>query len=460
MTDGMGKAMSTELVLSENSSLSQAEIDQRFSSILGVTDYQIYTDPTATYIDHIDCWAKLLDVDKVLIRRVPSTHPQFNAIEQSVTQWQSQISSYGTPYRIFRVDTPNNEPYTNSFIMNGRIYVPQTGSVNDLPALAVYQSAMPGFLISGYSFNSYISTDALHCRVNTIFDSEMIAIRHQPLDLLTAHTEYTLTVEIDHHHPLDPISSFIAWSTSSSGPWQQSQLTPEGGGIYSTNTISPALNQELYYWIQAADSSGRVTKLPLCAGLDPFVVSITNPNPSLPAWSPVSYANPPATVHVQLSLFGSPAQEGDLLGAFVNGECRGTALISSDRNSEATIQVQLAQNGEVVSFSMFSTSDGTIYDSVQELNLNFGEILGEAEPLQIGFTLDKPQISISNSSSDILLSWSPISGADQYNIQASSRADGDFETIATTSASSYLFSPVSPMQFFRVIAIKAIETKN
>lgn len=460
MTDGMGKAMSTELVLSENSSLSQAEIDQRFSSILGVTDYQIYTDPTATYIDHIDCWAKLLDVDKVLIRRVPSTHPQFNAIEQSVTQWQSQISSYGTPYRIFRVDTPNNEPYTNSFIMNGRIYVPQTGSVNDLPALAVYQSAMPGFLISGYSFNSYISTDALHCRVNTIFDSEMIAIRHQPLDLLTAHTEYTLTVEIDHHHPLDPISSFIAWSTSSSGPWQQSQLTPEGGGIYSTNTISPALNQELYYWIQAADSSGRVTKLPLCAGLDPFVVSITNPNPSLPAWSPVSYANPPATVHVQLSLFGSPAQEGDLLGAFVNGECRGTALISSDRNSEATIQVQLAQNGEVVSFSMFSTSDGTIYDSVQELNLNFGEILGETEPLQIGFTLDKPQISISNSSSDILLSWSPISGADQYNIQASSRADGDFETIATTSASSYLFSPVSPMQFFRVIAIKAIETKN
>ncbi|HOA29511.1 MAG TPA: agmatine deiminase family protein, partial [Candidatus Cloacimonadota bacterium] len=90
MTDGMGKAMSTELVLSENSSLSQAEIDQRFSSILGVTDYQIYTDPTATYIDHIDCWAKLLDVDKVLIRRVPSTHPQFNAIEQSVTQWKAR----------------------------------------------------------------------------------------------------------------------------------------------------------------------------------------------------------------------------------------------------------------------------------------------------------------------------------------------------------------------------------
>jgi agmatine/peptidylarginine deiminase len=75
MTDGMGKAMSTELVLSENISLSQTQINQRFSDFLGVSEYQIYTDPTNTYIDHIDCWAKLLDVDKVIIRRVPTGHP-------------------------------------------------------------------------------------------------------------------------------------------------------------------------------------------------------------------------------------------------------------------------------------------------------------------------------------------------------------------------------------------------
>ncbi|MCD8479013.1 MAG: agmatine deiminase family protein [Candidatus Cloacimonetes bacterium] len=97
MTDGMGKAMSTELVLSENSTLSQAQINQRFSNYLGVTDYQIYTDPTNTYIDHIDCWAKILDVDKVIIRRVPSSHAQYAAIENSVAQWQAKTSSYDTP---------------------------------------------------------------------------------------------------------------------------------------------------------------------------------------------------------------------------------------------------------------------------------------------------------------------------------------------------------------------------
>ena len=109
---------------------------------------------------------------------------------------------------------------------------------------------------------------------------------------------------------------------------------------------------------------------------------------------------------------------------------------------------------------MFSTLDGTIYDSVQELSLSFGEILGETEPLQIGFTLDKPQLSINHSSSGILLSWNPVSGAEQYIIQASNRADDGFETIATTESPSYLCSPVSSMRFFRVISLKDTPTKN
>ena len=281
MTDGRGTAMSTDLVLTENSHLSLPEINQRFEDVLGISDYQIYTDPTGTYIDHIDCWAKLLDVDKVLIRRVPTGHSQYQAIETSVSQWQSKISPYGKPYRIYRVDTPNNEPYTNSFIMNGKIHIPLMGTANDAAALAIYEEAMPGFEILGYSYMSYQSTDALHCRVSTIFDNQMIAIRHtMPEDYLGA-DYYNLSFEIDHAHELDHSSSRLYWRASPDEYWQQSFLISAGGNAYYS---SISVDQEQYsisYWISAEDSSGRSVTLPLSGALDPFDLPIRMKEPQL-----------------------------------------------------------------------------------------------------------------------------------------------------------------------------------
>ncbi|MCB5252968.1 MAG: C25 family cysteine peptidase [Candidatus Cloacimonadaceae bacterium] len=457
MADGMGKAMSTELVLSENSSLTESQINQRFSDVLGITEYQIYTDPTNTYIDHIDCWAKLLDVDKVLIRRVPPSHAQYSAIEQSVAQWQAKSSSYGTPYRIFRVDTPNNEPYSNSFIMNGNIYVPQMSTSNDAAALAVYRTAMPGYTVRGYTHSSYQSTDALHCRVNTVFDDQMIAVRHTPLNDLTAYQEYSFTVQIDHSNALDSEASFIAWSTSSSGPWQQSSLSHEGANSYSTSITSGAYLQSIYYWIQASDITGRVTTLPLCGGLDPFVAQVSSPNPDLPNWIPQSYPNPAATIHAQISFFGNPAQENDLVGAFVNGECRGTGLVFNDRNSFVSMQVHLAQSGETVKFKIYSRADDQGYDADLMLNPDFGEVIGSDLPIELIFSLNKPTVSISQSGSHLLLSWPAVSNAEFYRILAADSPDGVFSLFLQSAATSLQINPDAARRFYKVVAVKGEE---
>jgi agmatine/peptidylarginine deiminase len=103
MTDGCGKMMSTTLVLDENDgdpntgggnvteySYTQAEIENLVENYLGVSEYQFYQDPNGTYIDHIDCWAKLLDVDKVMIRSVPTSHAQYAAIEASVASGRAK----------------------------------------------------------------------------------------------------------------------------------------------------------------------------------------------------------------------------------------------------------------------------------------------------------------------------------------------------------------------------------
>ncbi len=274
MTDGYGMAASTNLVVSENSSLSTAQIEARMHNYLGITDYQLYQDPNNTYIDHIDCWAKLLDVDKVLIRSVPQTHAQYNQIESVVADFASKTSSWGTPYRIYRVYTPNNEPYTNAFILNKKIFVPQKGTTNDSAALQVYSDAMPGYSVFGYTYSNFESTDAIHCRVNTIPDEYMIHIRHTPVSDIPSNQDIALSMMIQNHFNLDQNHTYVSWKHSSVSSWQQTSLQQIGGREWSVSIPVPEFGDTLFYAINATDDSGRTTTLPLSGIGDPFIIVV------------------------------------------------------------------------------------------------------------------------------------------------------------------------------------------
>ncbi len=270
MTDGKGKAMSTSLVLEENSGLTQAQINQQMQNYLGISDYRLFDDPNNTYIDHIDCWAKLVDVDKVIIRRVPTSHAQFAAIEAVATQWSSQLSSYGTPYRVYRVDTPNDEPYSNAYINGKRIYVPQMGTSGDAAALEVYHSAMPGYQVTGYTHTNFESTDAIHCRVNTIFDSQMISLSHTPITEWVSHASINLPVEIRHSNPILQDSTYVAYKIGRNGSWFSLPLSHISGYNYASLVPEASFGDTLFYMVNAYDTTGRSTTMPLCGRMDPF----------------------------------------------------------------------------------------------------------------------------------------------------------------------------------------------
>ena len=179
MTDGMGISASSTLIFEENPSQTQNQIRNKIEDYLGVSDYHVIDDPNNTYIDHIDCWSKFLDMDKILIRSVPSSHAQYDEIEEVVDYFYVQTTSYNTPYEIYRVYTPQNQPYTNSIILNNKVLVPITGSSWDDDAIEIYEEAMPGYEIVGFT-GSWESTDALHCRAKGIAEREMIYITHIP----------------------------------------------------------------------------------------------------------------------------------------------------------------------------------------------------------------------------------------------------------------------------------------
>ncbi len=281
MTDGMGISASSNLVFSENE-ISEEEIYLLMEDYYGINTYHVVDDPNNTYIDHIDCWGKYLSRTKVLIREVPNTHPQYDEIEQIANYFSTSLNNWGEPWELYRVWTPTNQPYTNSLILNEKVLVPITGGSWDDDALAIYQTALPGYEVLGFS-GSWESTDALHCRIKGIPDLQMLQIFHDPLNNGIDPDEYGYKVEII----LDDLSEAgiindsvkVFWKTLGSELWQNEQLWSSDIPEEPNNWFGwiPALvdSSLIQYYIQGADSSGRIEKDPI-AGWHTFFAHPTD----------------------------------------------------------------------------------------------------------------------------------------------------------------------------------------
>ena len=202
MCDGYGMAASTDLVWEDNTSLTHAQIETKMQDYLGINTYHVTLDPLDEYIKHIDCWGKYLDVDKVMITQVPVSDYRYADYEAVASYFSGQDCSWGYPYEVIRVQAATYNandinPYTNSLILNNKVFVPQTGSSLDDDALAVYEAAMPGYEIFGIYSNSWINSDALHCRTHGVADSGMLYLKHYPVyGDLDFQTEYTIEADV------------------------------------------------------------------------------------------------------------------------------------------------------------------------------------------------------------------------------------------------------------------------
>ena len=188
MTDGFGISAAAHIAYTENDECNTnnqssiplppcSYVDNIMDDYYGIDTFHVVADPNDEYIDHIDCWGKFLSSTKVLIRSVPTSHDQYSMIEQVAQYFESQVNSEGIPWEVFRVYTPSDQPYTNSLILNNKVFVPIMNSSWDDDAIEVYQEALPNHEILGFTSSggsSWQSTDALHCRVKGIPDINYI----------------------------------------------------------------------------------------------------------------------------------------------------------------------------------------------------------------------------------------------------------------------------------------------
>ena len=286
MQDGRGTAFSDDLVVSENSN-NKTNVEKQMKSYTGTDRYVITIDPQGDYIAHIDCWAKIVAPDKIIVARLPKSNSRYSYYEQVAEELGNLKCAYGYNYKIYRIDEPGGStvaPYTNSLIANNHVYLPLGENFTyNQNALNVYKEALPGYEVHGIEgftgSNSFLNTDALHCRTHEVPDKDMLFIDSRDVlhGTVEYKTEYLVKANIVSYSNSTLLEENVNLYYSINGDEYQkvnmSKYKETTNYTYTFTNLSSG--DDVKYYISAKDSSNKVAVDPSCGSLDPhhFVVS-------------------------------------------------------------------------------------------------------------------------------------------------------------------------------------------
>ena len=308
MTDGLGTAFSTEQMISENLDLMDEETFlDLIENYCGIDNYHIVNNTEDYGIQHIDCAAKLIDEETVLIKQLPVWHPENDRIEDLVEYFESIINCFGRPYKIHRIycgsyNGTEVAAYTNSLILNQKVLVPLFDIDSDSQAILTYQEIMPGYEIIGISYDNWYYYDALHCRTRGIFDRNMLYLSHRPLDdPQDSEEDYFIGCYIKDLSGSGLIEDELKlfWRIYGNEIWNIINLIPANEPDYFYAYLpTQSVGSEIEYYLSAADYSGRTSSLPRTAPINFYSFSISANSyeyqliPDLPVSSHYNYPNP------------------------------------------------------------------------------------------------------------------------------------------------------------------------
>ncbi len=372
MCDGYGTAVSTDLVWDENSSLTHAEINTKMQDYLGIQNYHVTADPLDDYIKHVDCWGKFLDVDKILITQVPATDYRYNDYEAIATYFSNQNCAWGYPYEVIRVQAADHDdydvnPYSNSLILNGKVFVPQTGSELDDDAIATYTAAMPGYEIIPVFSSGWYNTDALHCRTHGIADREMLYINHFPLHGdLAFQSQYTIEAAVTSYGGSPVSSGFPKLFYRQNGSnWQETIMTHTSGITYSASISASGGSNTVEYYIYAENDNEKTRTYPYAGSADPFEFTYTGGNVLTVENQEICLGN--STGNITLTNYTGTITDWEKR---LNGGNWSSLGITSETYSEIPLNAGIWDYRVII--------DGNIYSSVASITVNELPVAGTA----------------------------------------------------------------------------------
>ena len=304
LTDGRGTALSTCIITNENRymGLKRKDFFKKAEELLGIEDYNIISNFEKNGIQHIDCFMKILDEERLLVICPPEDHELYPIYEDIVQNELSQLKNcFGRPYEILRLDTERYEKeelaaYSNSIIVNQNIYVPLFGIAQDSVALKQWAAAMPGYTVKGFEFVmadepklselarehykekiGWNSGDALHCRTRAMWDPEMLYISVDRIPKKVAEADgYEVRSKIIDYSGKGLIENDLklSWRIKGEASWKEVALSKEGE--YDFLAVIPRVEKgnSVEYFIAAKSKSGKTETMPRTSpkGLYSFLV--------------------------------------------------------------------------------------------------------------------------------------------------------------------------------------------
>ncbi len=289
MSDGMGTAFASSLILDENepdnpygvTAKTETQIDGILSDFMGIYRYIKMTPLPYDVIHHIDMHIKLLDEETLLVGQYPAGIADGPHIEANIQYVLSNFqSAFGTPYKVVRIPMPpeggqypntggDYRTYANAVFVNKTILVPFYQQQYDTTAKRIWQEAMPGYKVLGIDCNSIIpSLGAIHCITKEVGVYDPLRIVHQELqcqDNSNSSGWYSVYATIQHRSGVE--SAKLFYTTDLSAPWQSSDMTQ--GIIPNGDWFGEIPMQQdgsmVYYYIEAKAINGKSLTRPITA---------------------------------------------------------------------------------------------------------------------------------------------------------------------------------------------------
>ena len=304
ITDGLGTVFSSCILLNENKffNVPESQFFKLNENLLGFKQYHILSNFEKFGIQHLDCFMKLLDEERILVAEPPKDHELYDIYENIVEKELKTLKTvYGRPYEIIRIKIGRYKEqklaaYTNSIIVNKTIYVPLFQIQEDKEAIKTWQQVMPGYNVKGFTYAlkdepivskeikskykdyGWNNGDALHCRTRAVWDSEMLFISTKRIDKVVdlKHENIVYATIIDYSKKgLEKEKVRLCWRVVGEPEWKTILLKNQGHPDHFAAEIPyHKRGAKIEYYVSANSLSGKTETLPRTApgGTYKFVI--------------------------------------------------------------------------------------------------------------------------------------------------------------------------------------------
>lgn len=341
MSDGLGTAFSSKLVLDENlfspfviCPKNELKVDEIMQNFMGIDRYIKFDKLPYDGIHHIDMHMKLLDEETILVGEFPQNTSDGPQIEANMQYLLSNFKTpFGNDYKLVRIPMPScsngqwpddcqgaeYRTYANALFVNKTVLVPTYGIPLDNTALDVWEQALPGYNIVGLNSSDIIfAGGAIHCITKEVGVNDPLWIAHSKLTEVCSDEDVRVQAIIKHRSGIS--SAEVMYTTDLNAGFESVAMSVVNDSLWEADLPEFPETAQVHYYIHAEANSGKEIDRPMVAPEGYWTYSVGEPcavNTTLP-------------LNVQLDMapiYPNPA------GAIT------VVPVSCDKSLEATIRV-------------------------------------------------------------------------------------------------------------------------